>query len=115
MPAGGAIRRASPTMLSDNQLLALNASALQASELPEALRLLEQHGDVFRAQLVAAHWLENYLKQRKRRSEEAAWPRLPNDERDAGYEAAVRDVIMHLRQGDFLPGGALYEDELARG
>ena len=102
-------------MLSDNQLLALNASALQAAELPEALRLLEKHGDVFRAQLVAAHWLESYLKQRKRRKEEAEWPRLPNDERDAGYEAAVRDMIMHLRQGDFLPGGTLYEDELAGG
>jgi hypothetical protein len=99
-------------MLTDNHLLAFN---LPGTEPVDAERLLHAHGDVFRAQLVAAHWLESYLKHRKRRKDETAWPRRPNEERDAGYEAAVRDLVTHLRQGDFLPGGSLYEDELAHG
>jgi hypothetical protein len=31
-----------------------------------------------------------------------------------GMEEALRDIAAHLRQGDLLPGGVLYEDTLAR-
>jgi hypothetical protein len=102
-------------MLTDHHLLAFNARPLPGTEAVDATALLQAHGDVFRAQLIAAHWLESYLKSRTRRKDETAWPRRANDERDAGYEAAVRDVVIHLRQGDFLPGGSLYEEELAHG
>jgi hypothetical protein len=102
-------------VLTDNHLLAFKASSLPGTEPADAHHLLHEHGDVFRAQLVAAHWLESYLKSRKTRKDETAWPRRSNDERDAGYEAAVQDIVAHLRHGDFLPGGSLYEDEQAHG
>ncbi len=31
---------------------------------------------------------------------------------DEGFSSALRDVAAHCRQGDFLPGGVLYEDEV---
>jgi hypothetical protein len=102
-------------MLTDNHLLAFNVSPVPGSAPADAHRLLHEHGEVFRAQLIAAHWLESYLKSRKTTKDETAWPRRSNDERDAGYEAAVRDIVVHLRQGDFLPGGSLYEEEQAHG
>ena len=102
-------------MLTDNHLLAFNVSPVPGTAPADAHRLLHEHGEVFRAQLIAAHWLESYLKSRKTSKDETAWPRRSNDERDAGYEAAVRDIVAHLRQGDFLPGGSLYEEEQAHG
>ena len=98
--------------LSDNDLLDFDASSLAMADAGDARRLLHQHGDVFRAQLVAARWLEGY---RQRRLSETSslvggWPQ----DHEEGLDEALRDVITHLRQGDFLPGGALYEDEQKR-
>ena len=99
-------------MLDDNELLNFAASTLAMAEAGDARRLLREHGDVFRAQLVAARWLEGY---RQRRLSETAglvggWP----EGHEEGWDEAVRDVIAHLREGDFLPGGRLYEDEQKR-
>ena len=71
----------------------------------DARRLLREHGDVFRAQLVAARWLDDYRQRRKEH-----WsPR--DDAFELGVEETLRDIAAHLRQGDFLPGGRLYEGE----
>ena len=81
------------------------------AEAGDARRLLREHGDVFRAQLVAARWLEGYRLRRV--EEQAAMIKIGahGEEHEEGFDEAMRDVIAHLRQGDFLPGGTLYEDE----
>jgi hypothetical protein len=98
--------------LSDNDLLDFDASSLAMADAGDARRLLRQHGDVFRAQLVAARWLEGYRQRRLSETSSlvAGWPQ----EHEEGLDEALRDVIAHLRQGDFLPGGTLYEDEQKR-
>jgi hypothetical protein len=96
--------------LTDEELLDFDMKRLGG--LDRAPRqLLEEHGDIYRAQLVAARWLDGY---RERRGQ----PLLttdPNDRFEAGVEGTLRDIAAHLRQGDFLPGGTLYDDELKRG
>jgi hypothetical protein len=98
--------------LSDNDLLEFDASSLAMADVGDARRLLHQHGDVFRAQLVAARWLEGYRQ--RRLSETSSLVRGWPQEHEEGLDEALRDVIAHLRQGDFLPGGALYEEEQKR-
>jgi hypothetical protein len=98
--------------LDDNELLNFDASGLAMADAGDARRLLREHGDVFRAQLVAARWLEGYRGRRLADSsitQTAGW-----EHHEAGWDEAMRDVIAHLRQGDFLPGGTLYEDEQSR-
>jgi hypothetical protein len=102
-------------MLSDVELLAFKTRPLPGNEPGDARRLLYEHGEIFRAQLIAARWLEGYLKRRKTSKDDTAWPRRSNDERDAGFEEAIQDVVAHLREGDFLPGGRFYEDEQKHG
>lgn len=98
--------------LDDNDLLNFAASTLAGADAGDARKLLREHGDVFHAQLVAARWLEGYLLRRLTGPAMiAAPPDWPAHEK--GFEEAMRDVIAHLRQGDFLPGGTLYEDEMA--
>jgi hypothetical protein len=96
--------------LSDNELLNFDASTLAMADAGDARRLLREHGDVFRAQLVAARWLEGY---RERRSK-AGWRPARDEAFEAGVEDTLRDVVAHLRQGDFLPGGTLYQEEQKR-
>jgi hypothetical protein len=67
-------------------------------------RVLEEHGDAFRYQLVAARWIEQWAERVER-------PSPTKSEWDAGYARALREVVAHLRQGDFLPGGAVYGRE----
>ncbi len=76
----------------------------------KARQALEEHGDAFRYQLVVAQWIDGY---RQRRSEPSITSD-PDDRFEAGVQDTLRDIAAHLRQGDFLPGGKLYEDELKR-
>ena len=97
-------------MLTDDELLGFHGGSVPAAEQAEAQRLLEEHGDVYRAQLVAAHWLEAGRKRRQVSNEEIAWPRRTSSDHDAGFEQATKEMIAHLRHGDFLPGGDAYPD-----
>jgi hypothetical protein len=94
--------------LSDDDLLAFDRKKL--GMLERAPRdLLEQHQDVYRAQLVVARWLDRYKEGRTSRPHFAA-----NAEFEAGIAGTLNDIAAHLRKGDFLPGGSLYEDEVQR-
>jgi hypothetical protein len=93
--------------LSDNDLLDFDASGLAMADVGDARGLLHKHGDVFRAQLVAARWLEGYRQ--RRLSETAGLVAGWSHEHEEGWDEAMRDVIAYLRQGDFLPGGRFYE------
>lgn len=37
-----------------------------------------------------------------------------NTKYDEGYVQALREVAAHLRQGDYLPGAVIFEEELRR-
>jgi hypothetical protein len=94
--------------LSDDDLLAFDRKKL--GMLERAPRdLLEQHQDVYRVQLVAARWLDRYRESRSDRPHFAA-----NSDFEAAIAGTLTDIAAHLRKGDFLPGGSLYEDEVKR-
>ena len=104
-------RKIRAVALSDNELLNFDATKLGLADAGDARRLLREHGDVFRAQLVAARWIDGY---RERRAKDSV-SRIGSDSRfEAGAEDTLRDIAAHLRQGDFLPGGRLYKDETRR-
>jgi hypothetical protein len=87
--------------LDDNELL-----RLAGYDTGDGRRLLHEHGEVYRAQLVAAGWLEGTRTRRLSEAPPAAW----SPDHEDPWDEAMRDVIAHLRQGDFVKGGQLYED-----
>ncbi len=93
----------------DNELLDFDSSTLRVGKAGDARLLLRRHGDVFRAQLVAACWLEKHRHRRTqaRHTRSGEWPSA----HQAGWDEAMEDVIRYLRQGDFLPGGRFFDDE----
>jgi hypothetical protein len=70
--------------------------------------LLAEHGEVYRAQLIAARsiaaWRERLLKP-------GGAPGV-REEYIEGYVRALGEIVAHLHQGDYLPGGSLYEEEM---
>lgn len=98
-------------MIDDNELLNFPTSNLAHGEAGDARLLLNEHGDVFRAQLIAARWLERW-RERAENSDDLPGMDDLSREFNAGLARALRDVIAHLRQGDFVPGGRAYEDEI---
>ena len=72
-------------------------------------RILEEHGDAYRYQLIAARWMQRWAEGVARPSPTDS----PDRAYERGYEQALREAIAHLRQGDFLPGGQVYDREIA--
>lgn len=96
--------------LSDDELLDFDSRRYSDYRRSDARRALREHGDTYRAQLVAAHMLAGY---RERRLDHNKQPPLGfSQEYMDGWDEAMRDVIAHLRQGDFLPGSGWFEDEV---
>jgi len=73
--------------------------------------MLADQGDVFRAQLVAAKWIERWAKTM---AEDRGPGNLRSDDYEEGVQYALGQVGAHLRQGDLVPGGVLH-DETANG
>ena len=76
----------------------------------DAEKALETHGEVYRAQLVAAHFAERWCEEQV--ADERQAPGGRSEEYLAGFEMALRDIAAHLRKGDLLPGGILYRHEM---
>ena len=93
--------------LSDDELLDFELGGLNM-DLAHIRRALAQQGNVYRSQLVAARWLEGWRNQIHERG--AA---QHSAEFLAGFDEALSTVIAYLRQGDLIPGGQLYEDEVS--
>jgi hypothetical protein len=92
--------------LTDEELLHFDERRLTDYDPAKARQLLQEQGDVFRGQLVAAHWIERWANG----LEGDTWT-LPSEvEQRKGVIWALREVAAHLRQGDLLPGGSLYEE-----
>ena len=94
---------------SDEDLLDFAEEELTIYEPGRARRLLEEHSDVYRAQLIAARHLSIWAERIEQR------PAYGVDQRHLkGFMNALLEVAAHLRQGDYLPGGRLYEDDEGR-
>lgn len=102
-------RRCRVIPLSDRDLLDFDASRIAHFDREEARRTLSgEHAEVYRAQLVVARWIDQW---REGVTGDAFLARERGPEWMKGFEEALREVAAHLRQGDFVPGGTLYEDQ----
>jgi hypothetical protein len=93
--------------LTDDELLDFDEDRLQHYSAGAGGRLLAEHGDVYRAQLVAARWIDSW-----REGLREAPVSSDSDETRKGIDYALREVAAHLRQGDLAPGGVLYDETL---
>jgi hypothetical protein len=102
--------------LSDDDLLAFDHKRLGGLNYRSPRSLLEEHGDVYRHHLVAARWLDAYSERVKTMQPAVpaseTQPEMPHPEFRRGVVDTLRDIATHLRQGDFLPGGSIYESEM---
>ena len=91
--------------LSDDQLLDFDAGMYASYDDAKARDALAgENADAYRAQLVAARWIEGWRQ--RTLAEEPAGP----EDWVKGWDEALREVVAHLRQGDLIPGGILYTD-----
>ena len=65
------------------------------------------YGDAFRYQLIAAKHIHEWAERLERPSLAIIEP-----EQNEGFVKALREVAAHLRQGEYLPRGTLYEDTI---
>jgi hypothetical protein len=91
--------------LTDDQLLEFDAGQYASYDEARAREALAgEHGDAYRAQLVAARWIEGW-----RRRTLAEGP-AGSEDWVKGWDEGLSEVVAHLRQGDLIPGGILYTD-----
>jgi hypothetical protein len=95
--------------LTDEQLLDFDVKAL--ADLRRSPReLLAEHGDAYRQQLAMGRHFERWAwgAEEHRHSN-------PDQRFHAGFVEALRVIAAHCRQGDWLPGGAFYDEMNASG
>ena len=91
--------------LSDDQLLDFDSGRYASYDEGKAREALAgEHGDTYRAQLVAARWVESWRQRTLDQGPEGS------EDWITGWDDALREVVAHLRQGDLIPGGILYTD-----
>ena len=89
---------------SDEELLFIeDEAALADYDRGRAEQALEKYGDAFRFQLIAARQIERWAEG-LRLSPGSLPARFVE-----GYVQALREVAAHLRQCDYLPGGAFFD------
>jgi len=99
----GAYTRAMP--LTDDDLFDFDHNRLDEFDLGAAQRRLAEQRDAYRAQLVAARWLDGW---RERMEEDEG--SMQSEDWHEGFKYAMRETAAHLRQGDLLPGGVLHDE-----
>jgi hypothetical protein len=95
----------------DEELLAFDGSNYADYDEAKARDALSREPEAFRAQLLAAMWIDGW-KERLVEHEESR--HRMSDEGDTfaeGVKYALGNLVAHLRQGDLLPMGALINDE----
>jgi hypothetical protein len=103
--AGSSNGTRSPVARSEDDLLDFDHSRLAHFDVNDARRKLAEQGQVYRAQLVAARWIEGW---RERLAED--YISHASEEWGRGFDQALREVTAHLRQGDLIPGGVLHDE-----
>jgi hypothetical protein len=91
--------------LSDEELLDFgNVEEPFEHDRRRAERALEEYGDAFRHQLVAARHMERWAAELRER------PGALNPQFTHGYVQALRDVSTQIRKCAYLPGGEFYDE-----
>jgi hypothetical protein len=99
-------------MVTDQQLLDFDWSGFASIDAERAHESVEgEDGDLYRNHLLIARWLDMWREGMER---QAGRPAGSDPERQSGISYALTEVAAHLRQGDFLPGGKLHEQEQRR-
>ncbi len=91
--------------LSDDELLDFDEERMPMYEPAKAERALAEYGDAYRYQLVAALHIQRWAERAEEGRTAGVWTE--------GHAKALREIAAHLRQGDYLPGGALYEETVS--
>jgi|SRR5215216_366391 len=91
--------------MTDDELLDFDAEGIPDYEPEQARRNLEEHGDAFRYQLIVARHLQDWAARaevtKRSPTTDISWV--------DGQARTLREVAAHLRAGQYLPGGSLYE------
>jgi hypothetical protein len=87
--------------LPDEELLDFDSTEYAEWDQATADRLLIEEPVLYRNHLVIARWLQQWANRIDR-------PDFSNDF-DEGEWAALKQIIAHLRKGDFVPGHGIYE------
>ena len=90
----------------DEELLAFDTSLMANWDPERAGTLLSEQHDLYRNHLVVARWIWGWAEEVEEDEE------LGSRERRESFVLALREVATHLRQGDLVPGGILYEDAI---
>ncbi len=93
-------------MLTDDELLDFDASDYADYDESRARKALAEHRDAYRAQLVAARWLDGW---RERLAERPS--SFSSEEAETAFSDALANIAAYMRQGDLIPGGALHDQE----
>src|SRR5687767_4259964 len=93
--------------LTDDQLFDFDHNRLADFDIKRARALLQERGDVYRAQLVAARWIDGW---RQGMTDDPGLTGLRGEEYSEGFDQALREIAAHLRQGDLIPGGILHDE-----
>lgn len=91
----------------DNELLNFDHKRLATFDAKAARRALRDQREAFEPQLVTAHFLDGWRERMVRPS----IIEHHSPEWYEGFDYAMREVAAHLRQGDFLPGGILHDEQ----
>lgn len=92
--------------MTDDQLLDFDPNSLGRIAATPA-QLLSRFGDAYRAHLALARFLDGYCERR----ETVLTSPLDDEYTDSMVVQALCSLARHLRRGDLLPGGALYDDD----
>lgn len=99
-------------MVTDEQLLNFRGTRIHRFDAAKAREALQgEHADLYRNHLLIARWLEAWLAGMNKLAKS---PLGSNGQRQKGIDYGLNELAAHLRKGDFLPGGTLYEQEVRR-
>lgn len=87
---------------SDDDLFDFDTSRLAKWDRTDPQALLERHPDLYRNHLAIAKWTDEWIASMKKH------PTLKGEYQE-GFVKGIREIAAHLRQGDLLPGGSIYD------
>lgn len=90
----------------DEELLDFDTGLMANWEPERAAQLLAEQHDLYRNHLIVARWVCGWADRMEEDEE------LGSPEQRSSFVLALREVAAHMRQGDLVPGGILYEDAI---
>lgn len=93
--------------LDDQKLLDFDTSRLAAWDEVDTEQLLTEQPDLYRNHLVIAKWIDRWLEDMTHPSSGL------EGKSEEGFQEGLREISAHLRQGDLLPGGGVFEQTVS--